>query len=122
MLAARDRAALLDYAKQHGPHWKEHLRGDWYNARAIGERGAILHGLRNSPSFGHGGLEAFALQPEDMPLGTLVRVRFGVSSQVAKVEGFTRTGKIKVRGFNASRNRFYDNLRMLALCDVLCPH
>jgi hypothetical protein len=54
--------ALKSYAKEKGRNWKMMLRLDWYNARAIGERGAILHALRNDPRWGHEGLAAFNLR------------------------------------------------------------
>jgi hypothetical protein len=53
--------AVRSYAAQHGRKWKEALCLDWYNARAIGERGSILHGLRNSPLHGHRWLAGFKL-------------------------------------------------------------
>jgi hypothetical protein len=57
----RDYNALASYAAEHGRKWKEALSLDWYHARAIGERGAILHALRNHPRFGCEGLEKFRL-------------------------------------------------------------
>lgn len=53
--------AITSYAADHGVAWKGDLQIDWYNARAIGDRGAILHALRNDPRWGHEGLEAFEL-------------------------------------------------------------
>lgn len=60
-LQPHEREALQSYAAEHGRKWKEALRLDWYNARAIGDRGAILHGLRNDPRWGHEGLDAYML-------------------------------------------------------------
>lgn len=37
-------AAVVAYAAEHGRHWKEALRLDWYHARRPGH----LHALRNS--------------------------------------------------------------------------
>jgi hypothetical protein len=47
-LTQRDLDALRSYAEEHGRRWKSDLSADWYHARAIGMRGAILHGLRNN--------------------------------------------------------------------------
>jgi hypothetical protein len=60
-MPAAELEALQSYAKEHGRRWKSELGLDWYHARAIGERGTILHGLRNSPRFGSEGLERFRL-------------------------------------------------------------
>lgn len=62
-------AALRSYADERGRKWKEALSLDWYNARlsacdAMPNRGSILHGLRNDPSFGPTGLEKFRFPPE----------------------------------------------------------
>jgi hypothetical protein len=46
-LSPEELDALRSYAKERGRFWKRELSLDWYNARAIGERGSILHGLRN---------------------------------------------------------------------------
>ena len=46
-LSPAELSALQSYAAQYGRQWKAALTLDWYNARAIGERGAILHGVRN---------------------------------------------------------------------------
>lgn len=54
-------AALVSYAAEHGRKWKADLSLDWYNARAIGDRGALLHALRNHPGFGFDGLDNFRL-------------------------------------------------------------
>ncbi|MDR3474507.1 MAG: hypothetical protein P4M09_22890 [Devosia sp.] len=118
-LMTHEKAALLDYAKEHGRFWKTALQTDWYHARARGDRGAILHGLRNDPNFGHEGLEAFTLTLEDLPVGQIVRVKFGQSSQMAKVEGHTRTGRVKVLAWNASRNTYYPNTRTLDLGEII---
>ena len=47
-LDTADLVALRSYAIEHGPKWKDELQLDWYHARAHGERGSILHGLRNN--------------------------------------------------------------------------
>lgn len=47
-LTPRDLEALRSYATEYGRNWKSDLWLDWYRARADGERGAILHGLRNN--------------------------------------------------------------------------
>lgn len=47
-LTPADLAALRSYAEENGRNWKQALGLDWYHARAHGERGAILHGLRNN--------------------------------------------------------------------------
>lgn len=47
-LTDEDIAALQSYAAEHGRKWKDKLDLDWYFARSIGERGTILHGLRNN--------------------------------------------------------------------------
>jgi hypothetical protein len=52
-----DLEALQSYAAEYGRNWKQALWLDWYNARAIGERGAILHGIRNT--YGPEWLESF---------------------------------------------------------------
>lgn len=57
--------AVRSYAAEHGRRWKEALALDWYNARAIGQRGAILHGMRNDPRLGPRWLEAFRLSDLD---------------------------------------------------------
>jgi len=57
-LTAEDVAALRDYAIEFGPKWKDCLAVDWYNARAEGMRGSILHGLRNN--LGPSWLRSFA--------------------------------------------------------------
>ena len=46
-LSADELLALRSYADEHGRRWKAALALDWYNARAAGVRGSILHGLRN---------------------------------------------------------------------------
>jgi hypothetical protein len=51
--------ALKSYAAEYGRKWKDALALDWYRARAIGERGTVLHGLRNHPRFGAEGLIKF---------------------------------------------------------------
>lgn len=61
-------AALRSYADERGRKWKEALSLDWYNARlsacdAMPNRGSVLHGLRNDPSFGPSGLEKFRFPP-----------------------------------------------------------
>lgn len=61
-------AALRSYADERGRKWKNDLRLDWYNARlshceAMPNRGSILHGLRNDPSFGPTGLDKFKFPP-----------------------------------------------------------
>jgi hypothetical protein len=58
-LTADEYAALCDYAHENGRTWRNKLELDWYNARAIGDRGAILHGLRNDPRWNHQGLYGF---------------------------------------------------------------
>jgi len=60
-LAADELDAIKSYALENGRLWKADLAADWYNARAIGERGAILHALRNDPRWGHEGLRAFIM-------------------------------------------------------------
>ena len=61
-------AALRSYADERGRKWKADLSLDWYNARlshcdAMPNRGSILHGLRNDPSFGPFGLGKFRFPP-----------------------------------------------------------
>jgi hypothetical protein len=63
-LAPEYEEALHSYALEYGRNWKDHLSLDWYRARAIGNRGALLHALRNSPGFGVEGLAAYQLPAE----------------------------------------------------------
>lgn len=59
--------ALRSYAAEFGRTWKSRLREDWYHARlrsGPGNRGSILHGLRNDPRFGPAGLDAFRFPKE----------------------------------------------------------
>lgn len=45
-------------------------------------------------------------------LGEFVCVRFGCyGTQLARVEGFTKTGRFKVRAYNAGREEWYPSLR-----------
>jgi predicted dienelactone hydrolase len=66
ILTAKEITALCLYAQEHGRLWKQALRDDWMAARARGERGVILHNLRNNPDFGPRGLEAFSLPRYDV--------------------------------------------------------
>ena len=50
-------------------------------------------------------------QPPVVSVGDFIHVRHGVGTQLARVEGFTRTGKPRFRAFNASRNYWMPNLR-----------
>jgi hypothetical protein len=52
-------------------------------------------------------------------VGDFINVRFGVGTQVARVEAFTRTGKPKVRAFNASRDYWMPTLRTLNPGDII---
>lgn len=46
------------------------------------------------------------------PLGAFVCVKFGTyGTQLARVEGFTKTGRYKVRAYNAGREEWYPSLR-----------
>jgi hypothetical protein len=58
-LTADELAALDSYVAEHGRKWKSALELDWYNARAIGERGAILHGMRNDWRLGSEWLRSY---------------------------------------------------------------
>ena len=45
-------------------------------------------------------------------LGEFVCVRFGCyGTQLARIEGFTKTGRFKVRAYNAGREEWYPTLR-----------
>jgi hypothetical protein len=54
-------------------------------------------------------------------IGELIFVRFGIGKQLARVEAITRGGRIKVRGYNASRGEWMKNLRTVLPQDVLEP-
>jgi hypothetical protein len=68
-LTEEEAAAVAAFAKEHGRTWKNTLRDIyWYNARTWretpddnGNRGAMLHHLRNDPRWSFEGLEAYRL-------------------------------------------------------------
>lgn len=53
------------------------------------------------------------VEPIVPKVGDIVNVRFGKGTQLSRVEGFTKSGKPRVRGFNASRNYWMPNLKTL---------
>lgn len=53
-------------------------------------------------------------------VGSYVTIPFGaVSTQLGHVEGYTRTGKVKVRAWNATQRHWMPNTRTLALDQII---
>lgn len=54
----------------------------------------------------------------DIKIGALIYVKHGIGKQIARVEGFTKGCRIKVRAYNASRGKWMNNLRPILPIDV----
>jgi hypothetical protein len=53
-------------------------------------------------------------------IGDFVCVRYGCyGQQLARVEGLTKTGRLKVRAYNAGRETWYDSIRTVPCTDIL---
>lgn len=118
-LTATDLAALKSYAAEHGRNWKSALRADWAAARAIGDRGATLHCLRNR--LGPAWLARFSLAalPDPAPdikatldAGGLIRIADAADRTIASArrggadyvfEGITGRHAIAISAADAPR-------------------
>jgi hypothetical protein len=55
---------------------------------------------------------------DEYPIGSFVKATFGPGFQTGHVVGITRTGKLKVRGFNGSGGYWQKNIRTLKPDDI----
>jgi hypothetical protein len=63
-LTTAETSALHAFAAKFGRSWKDKLASVyWYNARIWNDQ-PCLHALRNDPSWGHEGLQAYRLVPK----------------------------------------------------------
>jgi hypothetical protein len=53
--------------------------------------------------------------------GDFIKIKFGYkATQLARVEGLTKTGKLVIRRFNASRDHWQENTSKINCTDVIC--